>query len=624
MELLLTQTTGEFVLNFFKQFIGTPAILIGLFALVGCLLQRKKFTETISATIKTTIGFLIIGGGAGILAGAVGKLGNAFNLLFGINGAISNNDVMPGIFLSQIPRIVLAGSLIMICAMALNILLARITAYKYIYLTGHVLFYMSVMWAGVLNIAGLNLDEDLPIIIVTGALLMSLWMIISPALLNSHVVKITKSNTLAVGHTGSLSYLFAAWIGIVVAKLSRKTIKSTEDINFPKGLSFLRNTNIAIAITMFVLYLVIYFTAWGVKGYDALVAKNIISSGDDVFVQGMLQAFTFAAGVEVLLIGVRMFIAEIVPSFKGISDKVVPNAKPALDCPTVFPYAPNAVLIGFISSFVGGIIGMVITIAIVHSIGGQDPSKIGWAIIIPSIVPHFFVGATAGVFGNARGGIIGAILGAFLNGLLITFIPFLFFGLSYMHTLHNSDGSLNMLTWGDSDFLWGLPFAAIGQAVSHPTAQWLLPVIACVGWLVFPIINGVKKLLNKNPQLATLELTESNNNEEQPNLELPVSPRLIAGAKNKLIAVCGQGLGSSLLIEMNIKSVVDELKIKNIEVSHTNVNSFDANDNKILAVVCGNDLKDSIKFTNKLVLDNLLDKNELKGKLQAFFQDNET
>ncbi|AHI58424.1 hypothetical protein P344_05525 [Spiroplasma mirum ATCC 29335] len=43
------------------------------------------------------------------------------------------------------PNCVLAGSLIMICAMALNILLARITAYKYIYLTGHVLFYMSVM-----------------------------------------------------------------------------------------------------------------------------------------------------------------------------------------------------------------------------------------------------------------------------------------------------------------------------------------------------------------------------------------------------------------------------------------------------------------------------------------------
>lgn len=39
------------------------------------------------------------------------------------------------------------------------------------------------------------------------------------------------------------------------------------------------------------------------------------------------------------------------------------------------------------------------------------------------MVPHFFVGATAGVFGNATGGRRGAILGAFAQGLLITFLP---------------------------------------------------------------------------------------------------------------------------------------------------------------------------------------------------------
>ena len=42
-----------------------------------------------------------------------------------------------------------------------------------------------------------------------------------------------------------------------------------------------------------------------------------------------------------------MVIAEIVPAFKGISDKLVPNARPALDCPVVFPYAPNAVPVSY-------------------------------------------------------------------------------------------------------------------------------------------------------------------------------------------------------------------------------------------------------------------------------------
>ena len=73
-----------------------------------------------------------------------------------------------------------------------------------------------------------------------------------------------------------------------------------------------------------------------------------------------MQAITFAAGVYIILAGVRMLIAEIIPAFKGIADKLVPNTKPALDCPTIFPFAPNAVIIGFIFSFIAGLVSMFI------------------------------------------------------------------------------------------------------------------------------------------------------------------------------------------------------------------------------------------------------------------------
>ena len=46
-----------------------------------------------------------------------------------------------------------------------------------------------------------------------------------------------------------------------------------------------------------------------------------------------------------------------------------------------------------------------------------------WTLILPGVVPHFFCGATAGVFGNATGGRRGASIGAFANGLLLTFLP---------------------------------------------------------------------------------------------------------------------------------------------------------------------------------------------------------
>jgi PTS system ascorbate-specific IIC component len=49
--------------------------------------------------------------------------------------------------------------------------------------------------------------------------------------------------------------------------------------------------------------------------------------------------------------------------------------------------------------------------------------QFSWVLILPGVVPHFFTGATAGVFGNATGGRRGAMIGAFANGLLITFLP---------------------------------------------------------------------------------------------------------------------------------------------------------------------------------------------------------
>ncbi|WP_416876591.1 PTS transporter subunit IIC, partial [Kitasatospora sp. SC0581] len=68
-------------------------------------------------------------------------------------------------------------------------------------------------------------------------------------------------------------------------------------------------------------------------------------------------------------------------------------------------------MVGFFSSFIGGIVSMFIMIAF-HTI-----------IVLPGVVPHFFCGATAGVFGNATGGRRGAILGSFIHGIVISFMP---------------------------------------------------------------------------------------------------------------------------------------------------------------------------------------------------------
>ena len=71
----------------------------------------------------------------------------------------------------------------------------------------------------------------------------------------------------------------------------------------------------------------------------------------------------------------------------------------------------------------------------------------GVALILPGLVPHFFTGGAAGVYGNATGGRRGAALGAFANGLIITFLP------AFLLGVLGSFGSANT-TFGNADFGW--------------------------------------------------------------------------------------------------------------------------------------------------------------------------
>ena len=65
-----------------------------------------------------------------------------------------------------------------------------------------------------------------------------------------------------------------------------------------------------------------------------------LAGGQNIIVYAVIQAMTFVAGVLVLLQGVRMFLGEIIPAFKGISEKLIPGARPALDVPIFYASGP--------------------------------------------------------------------------------------------------------------------------------------------------------------------------------------------------------------------------------------------------------------------------------------------
>ncbi|MET1121158.1 PTS ascorbate transporter subunit IIC [Priestia megaterium] len=399
-----------------KDILGTPAILVGLFALIGLLLQKKKSADIVSGTLKTIMGFLILGAGANILIASLEAFGKMFNKAFSVEGIIPNNEAIVAVAQQTFGT---ETAMIMLLGMIVNIIIARITKFKYIFLTGHHTMFMACLIAAILSTGGLT---GAPLVLI-GALLLGILMVLFPALLQPYVREITGSNDIAVGHFGSLGYLVAGFIGKRVGNRE----KTTEEIKVPQSLGFLRDTSVSVSLTMTVLFIVVALFA------GPAFIETKLSGGQNFIVYSLIQAITFAAGVYVVLAGVRMLLAEIVPAFKGIADKAVPNAIPALDCPTVFPFAPNAVVIGFFSSFIAGLISMFFL------------PLFGLSIIVPGLVPHFFTGAAAGVFGNATGGRRGAVVGSFANRILISFLPAIL--LPVLASL-----GFKGTTFGDSDF----------------------------------------------------------------------------------------------------------------------------------------------------------------------------
>ena len=275
--------------------LSEPAVLVGLIALIGLIAQKKPVTECIKGTVKTIMGFVILGAGAGLVVSSLGDFANIFQHAFGIQGVVPNNEAIVSVAQKSFGK---EMAMIMFFAMVINIMIARFTPWKFIFLTGHHTLFMSMMVAVILATAGMTGIT----LIAVGSLVVGVAMVFFPAIAHPYMKKVTGSDDVAIGHFSTLSYVLAGFIG---SKFGNKE-HSTEDMNVPKSLLFLRDTPVAISFTMSIIFLVTCLFA----GADAV---KELSGGKNWFMFSIMQSITFAAGVYIILQGVRMVIAEIVP-----------------------------------------------------------------------------------------------------------------------------------------------------------------------------------------------------------------------------------------------------------------------------------------------------------------------
>ncbi|MGI5469952.1 PTS ascorbate transporter subunit IIC [Streptomyces sp. CA-132043] len=423
---------AKFLVN---EVLSQPAYLVGLITATGLIALKKSAGQVVGGAIKATLGFLLIGAGADLVVTALAPLGEMIQGATGAHGVIPTNEAIVGIAQQQFGARV---AWLMIVGFAVSLLLARFTPLRYVFLTGHHMLFMATLLTMVLATAG----QSSAVVVLAGGVLLGILLVSMPAFAHPWTKRITGDNTIAIGHFGTAGYVAAGATGQLVGRRSR----STEDMKLPEGLRFLRDSMVATALSMVLIYVILAIlflakagreTAFKAFGSDGGAAATGIGN---YLMQSVMQGLQFGIAVAIILFGVRTILGELVPAFQGIAKKVVPGALPSLDAPIVFPYAQNAVLIGFLCSFLGGLVSLGLLSALFHP-------WFGLALVLPGLVPHFFTGGAAGVYGNATGGRRGAALGAFVNGVLITFLPAL------LLKVLGAFGEENT-TFGDADFGW--------------------------------------------------------------------------------------------------------------------------------------------------------------------------
>lgn len=85
----------------------------------------------------------------------------------------------------------------------------------------------------------------------------------------------------------------------------------------------------------------------------------------------------------------------------------------------------------------------------------------------------------------------------------------------------------------------------------------------------------------------------------------------------KVMCACGSGLGSSLMVQMNVEDVLKKLGFEGVEVTHSTTSDVQPGAADLFVV--GRDLADFIQGIpeeQKVVLVNIIDKGELEQKLR--------
>lgn len=393
-----------------KQIFGQPFLLMAIIVLIGYLAMKQKLSKALMGAAKASIGILAMGMGSSALISNFGKLLTALQNATGIQGAGLNTYPTMTNAYEKMDAVLGDGTgtswgiYTLLVAFLLNLALValrKFTKIRAVYLTGNCMIVQAgistyIVW----RFFGLGM---IPTVLIASAVTALYWGILSTMLI--------KPTNLITGADFTVAHqqMFMDYVAYKIApKIGNPEKDDIEKKKMPSSLNFLQDSIIATALIMFISAAVIMLVVgpeqieWlrGSEGFGQSGLKNNV-------VLLFWIALTLTANIVVLLNGVRMFVGELMASFKGISERLLPGAVAGVDCAAIYAFAPKSVVLGLLFGALGQILGLVGLLVFKSPI-----------FLVPGFIPLFFDNATISVFANKFGGWKASAIICTVNGII--------------------------------------------------------------------------------------------------------------------------------------------------------------------------------------------------------------